>query len=134
MKYFIKTWVFYVFALWLTKELFPAFIISGSWTTVFLSGLILSILMLIVKPILKILFIPINILTFGLLSWVVNVVVIYLLTIVAPNVSVSAWYFPGISWQGFTIPGTQLSYILCLVITAVGVTSITNFLENITES
>lgn len=134
MKYFVKTWVFYVFALWLTKELFPAFIVSGSWTTVFLSGLILSLLMLIVKPILKILFIPINILTFGLLSWVVNVVVIYLLTLFAPNVSVTAWYFPGVSWQGFTIPGAQISYILCLIITAVGVTSITNFLENITDS
>jgi len=133
MKYFIKTWVFYVFALWLTKELFPAFVVEGSWTTVFLSGLILSLLMLIIKPVLKILFIPINILTFGLLSWVINVIVIYLLTLVAPNVLVAGWSFPGIAWQGFTVPGTQLSYLVCLVITAISVTSITQFLEHITE-
>lgn len=133
MKYFIKTWVFYVFALWLTKELFPAFVAGGSWTTVFVSGLILSLLMLIVKPVLKILFIPINLITLGLLSWVINVIVIYLLTLLAPNVSVSAWYFPGVAWQGFTIPGTQLSYLICLIITSLCVTGITNFLESITE-
>lgn len=134
MKYFIKTWVFYVFALWLAKEVFPAFTITGSWTTLFVSGFILSLLMLIAKPILKILFIPINILTFGLLSWVINVIVIYLLTLLAPNVAIHAWVFQGIAWQGFTVPATTISYLVALTITSLGVTCITNILEDITDS
>ncbi|MFH0749540.1 MAG: phage holin family protein [Candidatus Gottesmanbacteria bacterium] len=134
MKYFIKVWVFYVFSLWLTKELFPAFTVAGGWGTLFVSGFILSLLMLIVKPLLKILFIPITILTFGLLSWVINVVVIYLLTLLAPNVAIHAWMFPGIAWQGFAIPPTNLTYIVCLIITSLSVTCITNTLEDITES
>lgn len=134
MKYFVKTWIFYVFALWLTKEIFPAFIVTGSWITLFVSGLLLSLLMLVIKPVLKILFIPINLLTFGLFSWVVNVIVIYILTLIAPNVSVISWMFPGASWQGFVIPSTQLSYITCLVITSITVTLISNTLEHITES
>lgn len=134
MKYFIKTWVFYIFSLWLTKELFPAFVVTGNWTTFAVAGLLLALLMLIIKPVLKILFIPINILTFGLLSWVVNVIVIYLLTLIAPNVAIIAWNFPGIAWEGFAIPGTALSYTACLVISSVAITCITNILEYITES
>jgi len=134
MKYLIKVWVFYVFSLWLTKELFPAFTIEGTWTTLFVSGLILSLLMLIVKPLLKILFIPINLLTFGLLSWFINVIVIYVFTLIAPNIAVSAWMFPGFAWQGFIIPATNLSYLICLIITSFSVTTITNILEDITES
>ncbi len=134
MKYFIKVWVFYVFSLWLTKELFPAFTVGGGWGTLFISGLILSLLMLIVKPILKILFIPINILTFGLLSWFINVIVIYLLTLLAPNVAIHAWIFPGLTWSGFVMPATSLSYLMCLIATSLSVTCITNILEDITES
>lgn len=133
MKYFIKVWVFYVFSLWLTRELFPAFTVSGGWVTLFVSGLILSLLMLIAKPLLKILFIPINILTFGLLSWIINVIVIYLLTLLAPNVAIHAWMFPGVTWQGFVVPATNLTYLICLVITSLSVTFITNILEDITE-
>jgi len=133
MKHFIKIWVFYVVALWFVQQIFPAFVIQGGWQPIFLAGLLLSLLMLVVRPLLKILFIPINILTFGLLSWFVNVIVIYVFTLIAPNVSITAWQFPGWSWQGFSIPGTYLSYFLCLVITSICITGITNFLEDITD-
>ena len=64
------------------------------WPVLLMAGLVLSLLMLLVAPLLKILFIPINLLTFGLLSWVINVVVLYLLTVFVSGVSVVAWTFP----------------------------------------
>ena len=104
MKYFVKTWMFYMVSIWIIKELIPAFVVKGGWISILTAGGILAILMLFIKPIIKILFIPINFLTLGVISWFVNVIVIYLLTLVAPNVAITPWQFSGISWQGFIIP------------------------------
>lgn len=133
MKYLIRVFLFHVFALWMTSQLFPAFIVRGGWQTMLSAGLILSLLMLLVQPILKILFIPITILTFGLLSWVINAIVLYLLTVFIPSVMVVPWLFPGWNWQGFTIPSYLISYPVSLVVASVLITIITNILHSVSE-
>lgn len=90
-------------------------------------------LMLIVKPILKILFIPINILTFGLLSWVINVIVIYLLTIFVPEISIRLWIFPGATWAGFIIPPIHFTYLTAMIASSLLITIITDVLHYVSE-
>jgi putative membrane protein len=97
------------------------------------AGLILSLLMLLVAPILRILFIPINIITFGLMSWAINVIVLWLLTIFVPNVTISAWTFPGTSWAGFVIPSMRLSYGLALIVVSLAVSFLVNVFHDISE-
>lgn len=126
--------LFNVFALWLTSQILPTLTISGGWQIMLTAGFFLSLLMLIVAPVLKILFIPINLLTFGLLSWLINVAIIYLLTIFVPAVAVRTWIFPGISWQGFVVPSTLISYPFALILTSLTLTLITNLLHSVSES
>jgi putative membrane protein len=133
MKHLIRVFLFNVFALWLTSQLIPGFVIPGGWQTTLFAGLILSLLMLIVTPLLKILFIPINILTFGLLSWFINVIIIYLLTVFVPEIHVSAWIFRGASFLGFIIPVIHISYFVNLVITSLIIASMTDILHYVSE-
>ncbi|HBA51406.1 MAG: hypothetical protein UV63_C0026G0004 [Microgenomates group bacterium GW2011_GWC1_43_11] len=133
MKYLLRCFLFNAFALWLTSQIMPGIIVSGGWQGMLCTALILSLLMLIVQPLLKILFIPINIMTFGLLSWAVNVIVVYLLTFLAPGVLISPWDFPGFSSYGFVIPGFHISYILSLMGITIALTVITNILHTISE-
>ncbi len=134
MKYILRVFLFNVFALWLTSQILPSLVISGGWQVTMIAGLFLSLLTLVVSPILKILFIPINILTFGLLSWVINVAVIYLLTLIVSSVEIRSFQFPGASWGGFVIPATFVTYPLALIITSLTVTFIANVLHNVSES
>lgn len=133
MKYLVRTYLFNVFSLWLTSKLFPAFVIHDTWQTMLFAGLILTILMLLVAPLLKILFIPINILTFGFLSWMINVIVLYLLTILVDAVAVHAWVFPGFSYLGFVIPSFPINYYIALVISAILITFLSNLLHEVSE-
>lgn len=133
MKHLIRVFLFNVFALWLTSQLVPALVTPGGWQIILFSGFILSILMLIVAPLLKILFIPINILTFGLLSWLVDVIVIYLLTVFVPEIRITSWAFGGASWQGFTIPPIHFNYFWALVITSLFISTITDLLHYVSE-
>lgn len=134
MKYLLRSFLFNVFALWFTSQIIPAFTISGSWQTIIGAGAVLSILMLIIRPILKILFIPINIITFGLLSWLVNVAVIYLLTVLVSSVSVKSWIFPGFIFSGFVIPKIYLNYFESLILVTLSITFFANLLHHVSDS
>ena len=133
MKYLLRCFLFNAFALWLTSQLLPGITINGGWQGILFSACILSLLMLIVQPLLKILFIPINIMTFGLLSWAVNVIVVYLLTFLAPGVQIAPWSFSGFSSSGFVIPAFPVSYILSLTCVTMVLTFFTNVLHNVSE-
>lgn len=99
-----------------------------------LAGLVLSLLTLLVAPLLRILFLPINILTFGLLSWAINVMVLYILTIFVPGVQVSAWTFPGAEFAGFVMPQIQFSSLISFILVSLSVSILVNLLHDISES
>lgn len=133
MKYLLRVFLFNLAGIWLTSQILPTMTIRGGWQTMLLAGATLSLLMLVVKPILKILFIPINLLTFGLLSWFINVIVIYILTLVVPEVTIRPWTFPGATWSGFVIPSVHATYFLSLIATSLVITFITNLFHQISE-
>src|SRR3989338_10645634 len=97
MKFLARAFVFSFFALWITSQFIPAFRVSGGVGTYLMGGLVFSILDLIVKPMLKILFIPINFLTLGLAGWFVNVIILYLLTVLVYAISIQPWTAPTLS-------------------------------------
>jgi putative membrane protein len=134
MKHLLRVFLFNLFAIWITSQILPTLTIHGDWQTMVLAGLTLGLLMLIIRPILKILFIPINILTFGLLSWFVNVIVLYILTIVVPEVTIKPWAFPGFTWSGLTVPAVFLTYFPALIVTSLIITCITNVFHQVSES
>ncbi|OGG01795.1 hypothetical protein A2Z33_00770 [Candidatus Gottesmanbacteria bacterium RBG_16_52_11] len=133
MKHFVRVFLFTVFAIWLSSQLLPALVIIGNWQTILIAGFVLAILMIFVAPLLKILFIPINIITFGLLSWMVNVIILYFLTILMPEVVIRPWTFPGISYAGFAVPPVYLSYPVALITASFVITLITNLLHSVSE-
>lgn len=55
------------------------------WTTLLFASIVLTLLQTIAKPVLKILFLPINIVTLGLFSLVINVFLLWLATYLVPG-------------------------------------------------
>lgn len=133
MKHIIRVYLFNVFALWLSSQILPTITVPGGVSVILFAGLVLSILMLVVAPILKILFIPINIITFGLLSWVINVIVIYLLTVFVPELHVNLWIYTGGTWAGFVVPALHFNYYTALTASSFCITIITDVLHYVSE-
>lgn len=128
MKTLFRLFLGSFLGLWLTQKLVAGFKIPESWQTFLLASAALTFIYIFIKPILRLFFLPINLLSLGLLSWLINVAVLYLLTLFIPAISVSAWEFPGISYQGFVIPAYNLSQIATFVVTALTLSFIINFL------
>lgn len=57
----------------------------SNWVVLVIAALVLLFLQSIVKPILKVLFLPVTFVTFGLFSIVINVVIIWLATFLVPG-------------------------------------------------
>ena len=69
------TWLANTISLRILDELFTGIYFNG-FSAILLTGLILSLANYIIKPILKILTLPINILSLGLFSFVINALVL----------------------------------------------------------
>ena len=128
MKKLARIFLFSLFALWLTPNLIGGIKIVGDWQTYIISSAALSLIFLFVKPVLRLFLLPVNLLSLGLLSWVVNVAILYLLTLIIPQIKISDWNFPGISYEGFVIPSYYFNQIATFVIVSLILSFIINFL------
>lgn len=133
MRYLVRVLLFNLFGLWMTAQILPTLKIAPGWQTLLLAGLILSLLMLVIKPILRILFLPINLLTFGLAAWFINVILLYLLTVFVPEVQIQPWAFPGLTADGFVVPPIELSYLASLILTSILLTLTVQLLHELSE-
>ena len=71
MKNFIKVVLINIFALFIVASMLDGVIIS-SWTTLFFAAIVLSLINIYLKPIIKIIALPVNLLTLGLFTLFIN--------------------------------------------------------------
>lgn len=109
MKGLLRRFLFYTIALFVSTQLLSGFHLTGGVQTYIVTGIILSLMMLILKPVLQFLSMPLNLITFGLTSFLVNALILFLLTAFVAQVTVEAFSLPGISFVGFAIPPIGLN-------------------------
>lgn len=109
MKGLLRRFLFYTIALFATTQFLAGFHLSGGLQIYIITGIILSFMMVILKPVLNLISMPLNIITFGFASFLVNVVILFLLTVFVAQVSVEPFTLPGISFAGFAIPPIGLN-------------------------
>lgn len=80
-----------VAAVYLTVNLVPGITVSGGWTTMPLLALVWSVIMLVIKPVLGLLTLPITIITFGLFSFILNALLFWAMTLIVPGFAVSGF-------------------------------------------
>ena len=80
-----------VAAVLLTMKLVPGIEAPG-WATVFLVAFVWSLITLVIRPVLKILTLPITILTLGLFSLILNTALFYAMTWVVPGFTVAGFW------------------------------------------
>ena len=134
MKHLVRSYLFYLVALFLSTQVFgDSFKLPVDLKTWLIAAGILSLLNLLLKPILNLLLLPITLLTLGLFSFVINAAVFYLFLQLAPEVTISAWTFPGITIANFALPAFALPYLGTLIAVSVLVSVSTNFLAYLVE-
>lgn len=73
----------------------------ASWTTLIIASVVFTILFNLIRPILKVLLFPINLVTLGLASALLNIVLLWLVTYLVPGFHISEMTFLGIHLNYF---------------------------------
>lgn len=101
MKKILKYSLYLAFALVIENEIWHNLVFSPKIETIIKVALILSIFELILKPIIKVLLLPITFLTLGLIRIVINTLGLYLATFLISGFSVNNLQLFKYSLNGF---------------------------------
>lgn len=116
-------------ALWTTTQIIPALSITEGVKGLLIVSLAFMGANILLIPLLKILLLPLNLLTVGLFSWLANVLGLYFLVTIMPFFKVSSFYFPGGNYDGFAIPSFNLSPFLVVIVASFLIGFIHHFLN-----
>lgn len=115
MKKILRFFVVDTLSLYIIANSTSGIIFQNGIQTLLLAGLGLSLASVVVRPIINILLLPINLITFNLFKWGSATIALYLVTLVVPGFFVQGFTFPGYSSLWFDIPGVSLEGILAFV-------------------
>ena len=133
MKNLLRLFLFYTISLFATTQLIAGFQLKGGLQIYLVTGLILSLMMLILKPILQFLSMPLNLITFGFASFLVNAIILFLLTVFVAQVQVNGFVFPGLSFMGFATPSVPLNRWFAYIVASIVLSGVYSFLTWIAE-
>lgn len=128
MKTILRSTVVNAIGLYTTALILSGLHIGGGYFTLIEAGLVLMILGLVLKPILSIVALPINLVTFGMASFLVNAIVLLILTLLIPQISITEFTFPGYTFGGFVIPKIFFNTFFAYVIIASIFSAVTSFI------
>jgi putative membrane protein len=81
-----------VAAVFLTINLVGGLAARGGWLTIFLVALVWSVISMVIKPVLRILTLPITFLTLGLSSLLINTLLFCAMTLIVPGFVVANFF------------------------------------------
>lgn len=116
MRKLLRSFIFSIVALKVVSGLTGAVFFDQGVKSLILAAVALTAFEYLLKPIANLLLLPINILTLGLLRWVINVVGLYLATAITPGFHLEPFTFPGLTWQGMVIPEISFSLLISYII------------------
>ncbi len=116
MKRLLKTILITGITLWLLQRYYAGVHITNTQTLV-LATVALILANLLIRPLIKIIMLPLNMLTLGFFSWVTNIATFYVVIRLVEGFSLSTTYFPGLSFGGFRLEPAELPRLATLAIT-----------------
>lgn len=129
MKSLLKNTVICAVGLYVVPFVFDGLQITGGITNYILGAVVLSVLFNLVKPILSALTFPINAITFGMFSFLINALMFYFLTILLPFITVSAFTFPGANIGGFIIPSLYFNAFFSYIVISLAFSTVVSLIR-----
>ncbi len=103
---------------YITNALVAGFHIKPDLTTYLVASLVFILINAILKPIIKLILLPINLITLGLFYWLINVIVLYIFDLVYDGVTITAYNFAGFHSSLLNLPPMHLSLFWVLVVSS----------------
>jgi len=118
MKPLLRSISINLLVLYLTDLAYPGFSIKHDLKVLLTAAVIWLLLNKIVKPIIKLLLLPINLITLNLFAWAVSLLTLFLLQVIVGDIEIASYQFPGLNYNGFIIPPFFINLFFSYLITS----------------
>lgn len=129
MRDWLKQSLLTSIALYIVQAVYPGLVIGTQLSALLWAGLVFTLLNFLAKPIIKLILLPLNLLTLGLLSWLSQVIVLVIAVKILPEIQVLAVSIPAWSQSGFSLPEFQLNLTLSYIIASLSLSLIYKLLD-----
>jgi putative membrane protein len=116
MKDIIRKSLVNALSIFLVSLFMSGLVVKGGFASFIYAGILLAIFSTVLDPVVKIVTMPFNILTLGLLSFLTTLVALIALTIFYNNVSITAFTINSVAFLGGSAGNIQVSQILSYVL------------------
>jgi putative membrane protein len=125
MKKRLRNALFASLAFLLLAYIYPGFAFDDS-QTIILATAVFAFIYLFIRPVLKLLSLPLNLVTFGLFSFLVNLAILFLIAYLIPGFEIVAYEFEGFHLLGIQIPSLDLNVFLSALVASVALSFISS--------
>lgn len=115
MKKRFRTALLAILAFLLLTYFYPGFTFDST-NSIAVASATFAFVYLFVRPLIKILSLPLNFITFGLFSLLVNVAMLYLISMIVPGFEIVAFQFEGCEFLGVSVPAFHLNTFLSTLV------------------
>lgn len=126
MKTILRSYTINTVSLYIVSTIASGIVFDQGVKTLLLAGIGLMISSLILKPIINILLLPINLITFGLFRWLSSAITIYLVTLLIHGFRIEKFYFAGLHTNLIDLPALSLGGIWSFVAFSLALSVVTS--------
>ena len=116
MKDFLRQSLINSFSLYLVSSIFPGLTVPPLVFNLIWAGIIFTLVNRLVKPIIKLILLPINLITLGLFGWLANVLVLLIATRLVDSLTFTGFVSSAFTYSGFSVPSLTFSPFVVLII------------------
>lgn len=128
MKRILRHYIIVTYSLWVTAKLAQGMIFDKGLATLLITGIVFMAASLLAKPVINVLLLPLNLVTFGLFRWVSSAIVLYIVTLIVPHFRLAGFHFAGHSSKWIELPAVNFDGILAFVGFAFVISTITSII------
>lgn len=129
MKKIFRMIVFSGIAIYLTSLWNKGFIIQNDWMIYLKASLVIFVIYYLIVPVSKLILLPLNIITLGLVSVVFYALALYFFLNKFSLIEIKSWDFAGLSLFGIILVPLTVSQLGNIFLSAFSISTIINLLE-----
>lgn len=115
MRSILKHLIINTGTLYIVSSVIKGINFENGLTTLFITGGVLTITTMLIRPLINLLLLPINLVTFGLFKWVSYAITLYLVTLLVSGFKITSFFYPGITTYWFNLPVISLTGVFAFL-------------------
>lgn len=116
-------------ALFVVTQVFSGMVFEKGLQTFVIASAAITAATIFGKPVINVLLLPLNLITFGLFRWVSSAVALYIVTLLVSGFNIAGFYFQGYSSKWIDVPEIQLEGILAYIAFSFALSILTSFIH-----